>query len=167
MDKISVNISYLLDGEVCVINTGDMKKISHKLLDYDYYFLADKDQDIKTLMLFSLSNIKLEDYTNFVFLNDSFEIVDTINDFLERAVYKNISFCKKNKEYDTSLFSLNLDSIMDFGNSIKEENFDLQDYLKKINTVSVWDSSLEENEDETILTYYKQGLDDGRDYPLI
>lgn len=167
LDKISVNISYLLDGEVCVINTGDMKKISHKLLDYDYYFLADKDQDIKTLMLFSLSNIKLEDYTNFVFLNDSFEIVDTINDFLERAVYKNISFCKKNKEYDTSLFSLNLDSIMDFGNSIKEENFDLQDYLKKINTVSVWDSSLEENEDETILTYYKQGLDDGRDYPLI
>ena len=56
---------------------------------------------------------------------------------------------------------------MDFGNSIKEEKFDLQDYLKKINTVSVWDSSLEENEDETILTYYKQGLDDGKDYPLI
>ena len=81
------------NGDICIFNKGSVNRISHKDLPYDYYYHVDKkDTENKELMLYSLSNIQLELYTNFVFCDDSFEILENIDEFLERSVYKNICF---------------------------------------------------------------------------
>ena len=167
IEKIVKNISYFKNGEICIINKGKMKKISHKIIPYDFYMPVENMDKAETLMLLSLSNIELSNYSNFVFCDDSFEITEPITEFLERCIYKNHCFCKKNNEYDTSFFSVVLDHIVEFGNGLKEENFVLKDYLKNTSTRSHWISTIQEKDEETIIEYSKPGLDDGEDYPLI
>ena len=168
LEKVAKNISHFVHGDICVLNKGSMKRISHKQLPYDYYYpVEDNGGSDKNLMAYSLSSIELGNYTNFVFCDDSFEIVENINEFLERSIYKNTCFSQKNGEYDTSLFSLVVDNIVDFANQTKEEKFDFQEYFKKCNAKFLWISKIEENDEETIIEYLKTGLDNGEDYPLV
>ncbi len=166
--KVGNNISHFVEGDICVLNKGSMKRISHKQLPYDYYYpIENSNVCEKDLMTFSISSIELGNYTNFVFCDDSFEIVENVNEFLERSIYKNICFSQKNGEYDTTLFSLVVDHIVDFANQTKEENFNFQESFKKYNLKFLWISKIQENEEETIIEYLKPGLDDGEDYPLV
>ena len=168
LKKVSNNISYLTNGDICIFNKGSVNRISHKDLPYDYYYHVDKkDTENKELMLYSLSNIQLELYTNFVFCDDSFEILENIDEFLERSVYKNTCFSQKNDKYDTSLYSILLGSIIHFSNEMKSEKFDIQECLKKSNSKFLWVSKIQENDEETIIEYYKPGIDTGEDFPLI
>jgi len=165
--KLSNNVSYFKNGEICVINQGKLKKINHNLVPYDYYIPVEETNKIENLMLLSLSSIELSNYSNFIFYDNSFEIIKPIDEFFERCIYKNHCFCNKNEESDTSFFSIVLDNILDFGNKLKEENFVLEKFLKEINSRSHWISTVEETDEETIIEYSKIGLDDGEDYPLI
>ena len=86
---------------------------------------------------------------------------------MERSVYKNICFSQKNDQYDTSLYSVLLSHIVHFSNELKSEKFDIQECLKKCNSRFLWVSKIQENDEETIVEYYKPGVDTGEDFPLI
>ena len=58
--KVSNNISHFVEGDICILNKGSMKRISHKQLAYDYYYpIENNDISEKDLMSFSISSIEL------------------------------------------------------------------------------------------------------------
>lgn len=167
LNKVAKNISHMKNGEICIVNKGSLGRISNKQLNYDYYFSIDIDIDIKKAIIISLSNNDLSKYSNFVFCDDSFEIVNPVDEFFERSLYKNLCFSVKNDEFNLSLFSIVLDNIVQLINMIEKEDFNFQEYFKSTNTVFLWNSKVEENDEEIIIEYFKSGIDDGEDFPLI
>ena len=166
LEKLKNNISFYKKGEILILNKGILRNINLKYLNCEYYFNIDENSPIENIWLSGLSQVDLSAYSNVVFSDDSFELVDNIDNFLERSLYKNNCFCRKENKYDLSLFSLVIEIIPHFSEKLKQKE-DIEKYLKEVHTRISWIAKIEENDEETILTYEKPGYDDGEDFPMI
>ena len=166
LEKVINNLNYFKNSESLVLNKGMLKNVNLKYLNCNYYFNIQEDAEMNKIWLSGLSQIDLSQYSNIIFADDTFEIVEPIDNFLERSLYKNCCFLRTEEEYDLSLFSLVLDTINSFAEKLNE-NKDIQEYLKEIHTKTIWLNKIEESDTEKTMTYEKIGYDDGEDFPMI
>jgi GT2 family glycosyltransferase len=164
--KLNKNISYFKNGEISLFNTGTYQKINLKNIQCDYYFAVDKGKSEKDIWTISLQNVEINKYSNFVFSNNNFEIMDPIDEFLDRSLFKNTCFLEKVGDLNLSLFSIVAENIGHFINSINAGNADIKETLRKMAIKVIWNSKEEESEDEYILEYFKNGIDNGEDLPI-
>ena len=163
LERLKNNLTHFKEGDVVIFNSGSMKRLNMRDFNCNYYYMVHEDTQTIDILKSSISNSGGEEYTNFVFCNNDFEIVDSIEEFLERATYKNICMSLKEEKMDTSLFSI----VRENGQGFLENQEDLEVYLKKINTRVLWNSKITETDEELIVEYFKMGLDDGGDFPLM
>ena len=162
-ERLRTNLSHFKRGDVVVYNSGDMKRINLRDLNCNYYYLISKETTPEEIMKSSIGNTGGEDYSNFLFCTNDFEIVGSIEEFLERAIYKNICMSMKDGQCDTSLFSILSENTPKFLENTEE----LSEHLKKINTRCLWNTKITETDEETCVEYFKIGLDNGEDFPLV
>jgi GT2 family glycosyltransferase len=162
-ERLSKNLKNFTGGDVVVFNKGENNRLNLQKLNCNYYYHVDKDTSDTEIMKSSISNSGGENYSNFVFFDNQFQIVENIDDFLEASKYKNSCLSLKEGKPELSLFSI----VHDNKNTFIENKEDIEEYLKKVNTKASWNSKTTETDEETILEYFKMGYDDGADFPLI
>ena len=169
--KIKNNISYIEDSKIVLVNTGELRNIDlFELKCNHYYPVSGEIDDIKCFMV-GINSINLKDYSNIIFMNDSYKISSSIDDFTNLSKYKNCILIEKikenNREFDKNIFSIVSSDLIPFIEECKKENVDLDSIMKKMNFVSIWEEKSEEEEEEIIISYRKRGKDDGRDFPIL
>ena len=170
--KLQNNIKYFRNTEILIFNSGEMKHISSKDLNYDYYYLVDEDIELYNLWKNVFNIIDLKDYNNIIFTNDSYKLESDIDEFLQISKYKNLCFIREETSYNLDLFSLSVDTIGIFIEKCEKVEKDLMDKIKTeifkfLNFSCVWICEKNETEEEIILSYKKSGEDNGEDFPMV
>ena len=166
LQNLQKNLLHYTKGQICILNKGEFNKINLKQLNCDYYFAVNKELENKQLWSESIKNINIQEYTNFVFCDSTFKIVDSVENFFDRAIFKNIAFIQDEKEIKDCLFSIVFENLTHFVNSINEKEYNFSNILKSMNTKVIWNTKEEEKEEEIIIEYFKNNYDDGEDIPI-
>ncbi len=166
VEDLNKNLEHFKNGEIVIFNRGSYQNINLKSLKCDYYFLVENKTSNIEIWKAAFKNIDITNYSNFVFCENKFEIIDPIEDFLTRSLYKNTCFLQKKNELVLDLFSIVSENIAIFINSLNSKEVKLQELLRKISIKTIWSCKEEETDEEFIVEYFKNGYDDGKDIPI-
>ena len=170
IERLKKNVKYYKGGEVMLFNKGSLRNINLRDIGCSYYYLVPpeaQDSQIWTSAFSQENGVKLENYSNVVFSDDSFELETEITQYLERSKYKDISFMRNKDGHSEYLFSLVSEDIPNFLQDINKENAKIQEVFNKMNFVSLWEEKSTEDEDEIVIEYNMTDYDDGSDFPMI
>ena len=167
VDKLINNTKYYTGGEIMIFNKGDIKSINLRETNCSYYFLIPKEVTKTQIWSNAFKEVEIENYSNFVFSEESFNIECNIDQFLRRSKCKNLTFIKNKEGFSEYLFSVVKEDIPLFINELNKEDAKIQDVYKKMNFISLWEEKSTENDDEIILEYHMIDYDDGSDFSLI
>ena len=150
--------------DISIFDKGNYKGRINSF-NFDFYQQVSpnlKDEEIKAMVI----NLKdIEIYSNFIFMNNKVRLVDKIDNFLERAYYKNISlipFDNPGKLYSISKQDLPIyiKMITEISNSkdekmdkVKTINFNT---INKFDMSHIWEIKITEEEDEKIIEFYQK-----------
>lgn len=171
------------DTDIMVMNRGNIRHLSAKQLNTDYYYLTQNIEDVKSNWKNAFGLCQLTDYNNVIFTTLNFTIESNIDEFLSLAKYSNISMLEEEDgTIDTNIFSLQSFMVGGFFKldeeikKAKKENKEIDDaksfnfnMKRALKVNGLWISKKIENEDEICIDYYR--LDDkyepDEDYPII
>jgi len=165
--RLTNNVKYYTGGEIMIFNKGEIKSINLRETNCSYYFLAPKEAIKKQIWSSAFKEVKSEDYSNFIFSDESFNVECNIDEFLRRSKCKNLTFIKNKEGFSEYLFSVVKEDVPLFLSELNKENAKVQDVYKKMNFISLWEEKSTENDDEIILEYHMVDYDDGSDFSLV
>ena len=173
-EKVSNNIKLLKESgncEVVVINIGEEKFWSAKELGFDYYFVM-KEEEFIFNNYFTLFNIiHMIDYSNIIFMNDTFTILEKIDEFLQHSYHHNIMFLKNPEKFEINMLSIVNGDVMNFAGMVsqihkvsmeKKDNQEINiDKTIEVNMIKnffvryLWKEERVENDTEISIDYSK------------
>ena len=166
MERVKNNLKYFSETEIMIFNSGELKNPNLRSLGCDYYYHVSGDiLDIKVWAA-GISNIDLKSYSNIIYTDLSFELLDNIDEFIERSRFNNVSFLKRGGEFDLSLFSIVSEDTGMFLNESSKEGSSPGSVMKKISVTPIWIENQSEEGDEIVLSFEKHGRDMGEDFPM-
>lgn len=162
------NIKNFKNGDIRLINTGIEDNIDLMKYNCNYYSKEDKNISREKLWCKYLKFSDISKYTNVIFADDTYSIESNIDDFILRSYYKNICFLSDGVTFNTGLFSLISSVIETFVKKIeREDSFNINDFLKLMNTRYLWLSKiLSDDEENTTIEYFKTSSFTNEEYPL-
>jgi len=166
LDKVKNNLKYFSKTEIMIFNNGELKNPNLRSLGCDHYYHVNGEPEVIKIWGTGLSSVDLNKYSNVVFTDLKYELVDDLDEFLERSRFNNVSFLKRGAEYDQSLFSVVAEDMNTFFGEISKEGGKVGDVMKKISMTPVWIENQTEEDDEIVLSYEKHGRDMGEDFPM-
>lgn len=171
IDKLKNNTKHYMSEDIMIFNKGEIRNLNLKDIGCSYYYLVPSEAENFKIWLSAFNNqngIKLEEYSNIVFSDESFFLENNLDEFSKRSKFKNLTFLKSsNNGFSDYLFSLVTEDVPIFLEKINQENFKIQEIFKNMNFVSLWEEKTTEDEDEIVLEYNMVDYDDGSDFPML
>ena len=167
LERARNNLKYFSKTEIVVLNNGELKNPSLRSLGCDNYHHFSGNHPVEKIWGSGLSGVDLNKYSNVVFTDLDYELVEDVDEFLERSRFNNVSFLKRGEEYSQSLFSVVTEDMNTFFGEISRDGGKIGDAMKKISLTPIWIENKTEEGDEIVLSYEKHGRDMGEDFPMI
>ena len=161
LELVKNNLKYFKNSDIVFFNKGSMKHIKVRELGCDFHYPINEDSEPYDVWQNGLGLTgELENYNNIIFTNTNYKIESNIEEFLERARYKNISHLRRENGFDLDLFSIVVENINPFmGNcqKIKEENLKRKEVRENLEKTSEYEK-LDEAKKEALkeLDFYKE-----------
>ncbi len=131
--------------DVMLVNSGTLQKIKMSYLGVDYYYNINSDDNKFVSWLKLLSTVELNDYSNFIFSTDEYELDedDDIGAFLDVSKYKSSGYMLEENRIKSVLFSIYKTDLQQFNNIVvsamqenekkknQSEDFDITESIEK------------------------------------